>query len=264
MKPATPEICIGRMMHKRLKPVPHHISYGVFFVRVPLSALSSVDNRWFGFERFNLLSLHVRDYGPRDGTDPARWVRETIESQGVPFPGGEIVLQTFPRMLGFVFNPVSFWLCHDREGALRVVLAEVNNTFGERHNYVVTHMDGRPIQADDMIPARKVFHVSPFCEVKGQYRFRFIDTDDRALAQIDFHDSERDDDKVIAAHIQGKPEPLTSRSALRAFMTHPLMTLMVVWRIHWHALKLWLKRVPFFHKPAPPLVETTRSVQDSP
>ena len=261
---SVPEICLGRVFHKRLRPVEHQFSYGVFFLRVPLSRLAQIGNRWLSKDGFNLMSFMTRDYGPRDGRSLETWMRDLLKREGVTSADGEIVLQTFPRLLGYVFNPISIWYCFDRDGKLRAALAEVSNTFGERHNYLVAHEDQRPIERDDWIVSRKVFHVSPFCDVKGHYRFRFEQIDGRAFAQIDYHDaaavagSANEENKLIITTVHGDPQPLTSGATLRAFFGHPLMTFGVVARIHWHALKLWLKRVPFFSKPEPPAMQTTR------
>ncbi len=251
----APELCIGRVMHKRFRPVVHPFSYDVFFLRVPLSALDRLSNRWLSKDRFNLLSFMTRDYGPRDGTSLEMWMRRLLLREGINAADGEIVLQTFPRVLGYVFNPISVWYCFDRGGQLRAALCEVNNTFGERHNYLLAHDDQRAILPSDWFTAKKVFHVSPFCETTGNYFFRFEQRDDRAFAQIDYHDHA---DKLIATTIHGKPEPLTASRTLQVFFRYPLMTFGVVARIHWQALKLWSKRVPFVTKPAPPATDTTR------
>ena len=263
---AQAELCVGRVFHKRFRPVEHQFSYSVFFLRLPLSTLNALGNRWLSRDRFNLLSFVTRDYGPRDGTSLEKWMRDLLVCEGVDSADGEIVLQTFPRLLGYVFNPISIWYCFDQRGQLRAALAEVSNTFGERHNYLVAHADQRPIVAGDWLTSRKVFHVSPFCDVKGHYRFRFEQIAERAFAQIDYYDASDaaneatpgDAGKLIVTTMHGAVEPLTSRATLFAFLSHPLMTFAVVARIHWHALKLWLKHVPFFTKPEPPSLETTR------
>ena len=261
-KNAQPQLCLGRVFHKRFRPVEHKFSYRVFFLRLPLSRLSELGNRWLSKDRFNLLSFFTRDYGPRDGSSLEIWMRDLLRREGVDCADGEIVLQTFPRLLGFVFNPISIWYCFDNSGQLRAALAEVSNTFGERHNYLVAHTDQHPIVPGDWLASRKVFHVSPFCDVKGHYRFRFEQIDGRAFAQIDYFDGEDSDstdaEKLILTTIRGDAVALTSTATLRAFLGHPLMTFGVVARIHWHALKLWLKHVPFFTKPAPPSLDTTR------
>ena len=255
---AATELCTGRVFHKRLRPVEHLFSYAVFFLRVPLSQVDRIGNRWLSRNRLNLLSFVDRDYGPRDGSSLEAWMRALLKREGICTADGEIVLQTFPRLLGYVFNPISVWYCHDRAGQLRAALCEVNNTFGERHNYLVVHDDQRPIEAGDWLSARKVFHVSPFCAVKGHYRFRFEQSAGRAFAQIDYFDGKGDADKLLVTTLHGKPEILTPRAALQAFLQHPLMTFAVVFRIHSQALRLWLKRLPYFRKPEPPSFETTR------
>jgi len=256
----TAKICVGRVMHRRLRPQEHQFSYGVFFLRVPLSTLSSIRNRWTSLNRFNLLSLDVKDYGPGDGSDLFSWARTLLAANGLSAANGEVVLQTFPRLLGYVFNPISIWYCYDDANALRAAICEVRNTFGERHHYLVSHADARPIVASDWLLARKVLHVSPFCEVRGIYRFRFEQDESRAFAQIDYFDGASDDDKLIATTIHGVPQPLNSRSAIAAFVRFPLMTMGVVARIHWQAFKLWKKRIPFFSKPEPPLLAVTRGL----
>ena len=141
------------------------------------------------------------------------------------------------------------------------MLAEVNNTFGERHNYLLAHPDGRPIRDGETLERPKVFHVSPFMDVAGSYRFRFHaraagnGRPDWRLARIDYGDAAGD---LLHTSIAGQGEALTSAPLLKAFFRFPLLTLGVVARIHWQALKLWLKRVPLFSKPQPPLEETTR------
>lgn len=260
--PTTPmssvEICSGRVMHRRLRPSAHQFSYGVFFLRMPLSALSAISNRWLSLDRFNLMSVMTRDFGPRDGSSLDAWARKLLATGGIDKADGEIVLQAFPRILGYVFNPISVWYCYDRHGHLRAAICEVNNTFGERHNYLIAHDDQRAISSTDWLHARKVFHVSPFCEVRGHYRFRFEQSGACAFAQIDFYDGADDNDKLVVTTVVGTPALATSAAVARAFLTHPLMTVSVVARIHWQAFLLWRKRVPFFSKPIPPVLDTTR------
>jgi hypothetical protein len=251
---SAPQICFGQVMHRRLRPAENRFVYGVFYLRVPVDDVRSLARPLLSVNRWNLLSFHERDHGPRDGSALEPWIRALLARHGVA-ADGEIVLQAFPRVLGYVFNPVSFWLCHDRTGALRAVLAEVNNTFGESHNYLIARPDGGPIGEVDWLEARKVFHVSPFCRVEGRYRFLFGGQGRRNLARIDYHDGEG---RLLVTSIAGEAEPLTTRALLRAFLLHPWMTVGVVLRIHWQALRLWLKRVPFFAKPLPPAEETTR------
>jgi DUF1365 family protein len=131
----------------------------------------------------------------------------------------------------------------------------VRNTFGEHHNYLVVHADGRPIAATDTIRARKVFHVSPFFPVRGEYRFRFGTASGRSSAAIDYQEEGK---RLLSTHLTGQASPLNGATLTRALLRFPLQTFGVVARIHWQALRLWLKRVPFFRKPEPPLQEMTR------
>lgn len=245
----------GDVLHRREAPVEHGFRYGVFFLRLridgPAAQLPALCSR----NRWNLYSFHDADHGPRDGSALEPWVRGLLTRHGLACADGAIWLQAFPRVLGYVFNPVSFWLCHDRSGALRAVLAEVSNTFGERHNYLVAHADARPITGSDWLKARKVFHVSPFFPVAGEYRFRFSESAERCVFRIDYDDGQG---HRLVTSVGGRPQPLTAAALLRAMLRYPWMTLGVMLRIHYHALRLWLKRVPFFSKPVPPAENTTR------
>ena len=156
------------------------------------------------------------------------------------------------RVLGFTFKPVSFWHCQRSDGSLRAIVVEVNNTFGQRHCYLLD----APRYGQECL-ARKVFHVSPFCAVEGSYRFRFMLSADglRSVARIDHDDATG---PLIETSVSGQLQPLTPASARRAFWRYPAMTFGVVARIHWQALKLWLKKVPFFRQPALPSSFVTR------
>jgi len=250
-----PLLFFGQVMHSRLRPRRNRFVYRVFFLRVRTDRIDALRGPLFSVDRWNLFSLHRRDHGARDGSELEPWIRGLLAREGLDSADGEIWLQTFPRMLGYVFNPVSFWLCHDRAGALRAVLCEVSNTFGERHNYLLAHPDQRPILPGERLSARKVFHVSPFCEVEGRYRFQF-DLEDAACAvRIDYDDAQG---PLLATAVRGRSQVLTARSLARAFLGYPWMTLGVILCIHWQALRLWIKGVPFFSKPLPPIQETTR------
>ncbi len=252
MKPA---IYFGGVMHARLRPRRNTFRYRVFFMRLPLSKLDVIDTALFSVNRWNVFSFHFGDHGARDGSAPEPWIRRLLAREGVQNADGEIVLQTFPRVLGYVFNPVSFWLCHDRDGGLRAILCEVNNTFGEHHNYLLVHPEGRRIEPDDVLEARKVFHVSPFCEVKGKYAFRFRSEYPSCRVNIDYDDLQG---RLLLTSVWGRASPFNLAGLLRAFFFYPWMTLGVMARIHLQALKLWLRGVPYIPKPLPPQQETTR------
>lgn len=246
---------VGAVMHERRQPWLHRFVYPTRFLRVPLSRWQTLAVRGLGVDRRGWLSLRAADHGPRDGSPLLPWIRDLIRAQGFEsICDGEVVLQTYPRVLGFVFNPVSFFLCHDREGRLRAMLAEVNNTFGEGHNYWVARPDREPIGDADELLATKVFHVSPFFPVSGEYHFRVDQREGLSAICIDYHDGGT---LQLATRIAGRLEPLTAAAVRRWVLGYPLLTLGVVWRIHWQALRLWLRGATFFRKPAPPLEKIT-------
>ena len=256
--PAEAQLCFGKVRHTRLRPVRNAFAYGNYYLRLPLRALDGKDFgcALFSRNRFNLLSFVDRDHG--DGKQPLlAWIDAFLKSEGVTDADGEVWLQAMPRVLGFVFNPVSFYFCHRRDGGLRAVLCDVRNTFGERHFYLLD--SGREIDFGSELSARKVFHVSPFCKVEGSYRFRFTrlvrGCREHTLACIDYDDA---DGALLQTSVSGTAAALNSASVARAFFCFPMMTFGVVIRIHVQALRLWLKRVPFFSKPAAPTQEVTR------
>ena len=255
---ARPQLLVGNVMHKRLRPVTHAFVYPVFYVQLPLRDLESANRGIFSVDRSNLLTLRSSDHGPRDGSPLLPWIQSLLRQRGLP-DDGEIVLQTFPRVLGMLFNPVSFWFCRNTAGDLIAVLAEVNNTFGGRHNYLLHNPDGSPLRDGQVLKADKAFHVSPFCDVVGGYRFRFHTERAKPLACIDYDDGEGD---LLLTAISGRRIGWSATSLLTTFLKMPLLTAGVVWRIHWQALKLWLKGVPFHgvHPPAAaqPLQEPTK------
>jgi DUF1365 family protein len=255
MTAAGPSVIHGSVTHRRLRPVRNQFTYDAFSLALPLSRLSELPALGIARNRRALVSFHDRDHGKRDGSALEPWIRELLAAEGVS-ADGEIVLHAFPRMLGYVFNPVSFWVCHDRDHNVRAVLCEVCNTFGEQHNYLLAHPDLRPLVSGETLRARKVFHVSPFCEVKGGYRFRFHFAPDRWLARIDYDDEAGD--ALLETAVSGEAVPL-SRAAVHGLLwQYRWYTLGVIARIHWQAARLWLKRVPYIAKPQPPLQRTTR------
>lgn len=256
---ASARLYTGEVMHRRKAPVAHAFRHGVFFIRLRIDAPPA---RWpalISRNRWNVFGFRDADHGPRDGSALEPWLRDVLARHGLACADGAIWLQTFPRVLGYVFNPVSFWLCHDRDGALRAVLAAVSNTFGEHHHYLVAHADRRPIQSGDWLQSRKVFHVSPFFPVSGQYRFRFSETLTPRGAHCSFRiDYDDGQGAGLVTSVSGTAAPWSSPALARAFFRYPWMTLGVMLRIHYHALRLWLKRVPFYSKPLPPAEKTTR------
>jgi uncharacterized protein len=236
-------ISFGSVMHERYAPARNRFAYRIFTLRLPLSQLQTLQVAGLGINRRGLLSFHERDHGPRDGSPLLPWISEQLHDQGLAeLCDGEVVLQTLPRLFGYVFNPVSFWFCHDRAGQLRAVLAEVSNTFGGHHNYLVAHPDARVIGSDDVLQARKLLHVSPFFPVRGEYAFRFQSRSTHDFVAIDYYD---EGIRMLSTRMSGQRIPLSARSLLAAWLRCPMLTFGVIARIHWQALRLLLKRVPF-------------------
>jgi DUF1365 family protein len=255
---ATPLIGFGQVRHTRLRPARHAFAYPTYFLMLPLRAMQRLGSGALAHNRPAWLSFFDADHG--DGRPAAEggllgWLEALLHSQGIDDADGEIWLHCYPRVLGYAFKPVSFWYCHTSGGALRAIVVEVNNTFGERHCYLVD----APRYGQEL-RAAKVFHVSPFCQVDGNYRFRFMRTERAGVAQtvvrIDLDDA---DGPLLQTSVSGVLEPATRQSLRRAIWRYPVMTLGVVAHIHWQAWRLWRKRVPFFRKPQPPQDFVTRS-----
>jgi len=244
------------VVHRRLRPRTNAFRYRVAYLCLGLDELESAAGRWLKLDRRGLVSFQRRDHGARDGSSLRAWLRGILAEHGLDKAcDGAVTLMTMPRLLGYVFNPVSFWFCRDRGGAIRAVLCEVNNTFGESHCYLVHHDDHRPIEPDAWFDGRKVFHVSPFLPVEGGYRFRFRLDDRHAHVDVNYHDGQG---LMLATSVGGRREPLTDASVLRRFLFNPVMTIGVVVRIHWQALHLLCKRARFHSKPEPPTQFVTR------
>jgi uncharacterized protein len=256
MRAAVHTIVDASVVHRRLRPRANAFRYRVAYLCLGLDALESAGGRWLKLDGRGLVSFRRNDHGARDGSDLKAWLRNILYCHGLgDICDGDIVLMTMPRMLGYVFNPVSFWFCRGRSGALRAVLCAVNNTFGETHCYLVHHDDKRPIEPEAWLEGRKAFHVSPFLPVEGGYRFRFRLDDQYAHVDVNYHDAEG---LMLATSVGGRREALDDRTVLRRFLGNPTMTLAVIVRIHWQALHLWRKRARFYRKPAPPREFVTR------
>ena len=246
------QLGIGRVRHLRLRPVVHAFDYPTWFLLLPLRQLQRAPDPLLRRNRWGWVSFHDADHGDGRG-DCLAWVDELLLSEGIPDALGEVWLHTTPRILGHRFKPVNFWYCHRADGSLAAVVAEVNNTFGGRHSYLLV---GPTLAYGREVTATKQFHVSPFCQVRGQYRFRFMHSRDtqpgeahRTVARIEYDDC---DGPLLLTSVSGTLEALTRRRLHQALWRMPLLTLGVVARIHWQALRLLARRVPFFGRQGQP------------
>lgn len=227
--------------HERVRPKHNKFSYKVYYTVFPIQRLTSLKGRLLSVNRFNIWSIYERDHGARDGSPWEPWIRTILDKQGVAAATtGDIVIMTFPRLLGYGFNPISFWFCLDKEGGLRAVLCEVNNTFNDYHNYLIAHSDLRPILKDDAFTAPKKMYVSPFNDVEGEYKFRFNYSKDKIQVWIEYW---TEDALKVSTYVGGDRTTLSDSTLLTLFFTRPLMTLFVIGRIHWQAVRLWFKGV---------------------
>ncbi|MDB5664799.1 DUF1365 domain-containing protein [Cypionkella sp.] len=241
----------GSTFHGRRGAVANRFNYRVDYVL--LNPEDSHGPRLFSRNRRNLTSVFDSDHGgvPKEGRGVA-WVKEVLAAHNLP-QASEILLLAQPRVLGHVFNPVSFWLCSDAKG-LRVVIAEVSNTFGDRHSYLCHRDDLVPLTRDDTVTAQKIFHVSPFQPVEGSYRFRFDITPSKIGIWIDYSTG----DGGLIATLTGPRAPLTNATILRACLRRPFGSRRVLALIHWQAIKLWWKGARFRPRPEPPRDEISR------
>ena len=243
----------GQTFHGREGAVTNAFRYGVDCVLCDPEAAEGP--RLFSRNRANLMALHDRDHGGAPGAGRGvHWLREVLEAHQVTEAAGQVQLLAQPRVLGHVFNPVSFWLCHGRDGSLRAVVAEVSNTFGDRHSYLIHHPDQRPITRHDRLEAQKIFHVSPFQPVEGRYTFRFDIRPDRIGIWIDY----RSAGGRVLATLTGQRAPLTDRGILAACLRRPFGARRVLALIYWQALRLRLKGARWHVRPDPPAADVSR------
>ena len=250
----VPLINFGQVKHSRLRPVHNRFSYGVFTLKIPmrerrrnpalLQQFGIGDNHWAFY------SFYDQDHGHGD-KDSLQWAEDLFAKEGICIPDGEIWLQTFPRVMGYVFNPVSFWFCQNSEGQIKAIVAEVNNTFGDRHCYLLNPNQKNHIQYGESLIADKEFHVSPFFDVLGHYVFRFMrketpSSDAQNVSRIEYwHDTEL----LLSTSISGRDLPLTKVNIIKSIVKFPLLTFGVILKIHWQAIKLWYKGAKFYSRP---------------
>ena len=245
---------VGRVMHQRMRPRRHKFEYNGYWFVFDIDDIDATAARLWFFSRNkpNLFSFHDRDYGDRTGVSLRGQIERHLAAAGLAPDGGAIRLLTLPRVLGYVFNPLSVFFIHDLRGGLRAILWEVSNTFGGRHSYFipVTDPDASAIRQS----CAKTMHVSPFLDMDMSYSFRVSPPKDRTVVTIVGADAAG---AVLVAAMNGKRRELTDGALLRAFARAPFMTLKVISAIHWEAMRLWLKGIGLHSNPPLPAKPVT-------
>lgn len=245
MKDFNKKFCYAKVFHKRLAPKVNQFNYNIFYLCFDISKVDDLKSYFLSINHFNLFSFYNCDHGKRDGSVLNDWVRNILQKDGINDRVKKIYLLAQPRVLGYSFKPVSFWFCIDLKEDLIAVLAEVNNTFGQNHSYLIRNQNCQPITKDQTFTANKDFYVSPFYPVKGKYKFSFDFSEKKIAVFIDYFESE----KSLLTSVTTKNYNLKDSLLLKAFFNIPLMTLKVIYLIHWQALKLFLKSAKYHPKP---------------
>lgn len=246
---------VGRVMHERSFPRRHRMSYGVWYMLADLDELAELDRGvpGFGLNRPAPVSFHEADHGARDGSPLRPWIDGRLAEAGIDLEGGAVRILTFPRVFGYVFNPISVWFCHGPDDDLRAILYEVSNTFGQWHDYLVPVAPGDVTMNARGASVRTVFdkrlYVSPFIDMDATYDFTTRLPDERVSVVVR---ESAAGGRVLVATLGARRRPLTGRSLRSTLMRYPLVTLKVVGGIHWEAFKLWRKGAPFRRRGAPP------------
>ena len=248
---AASRLYLGDVVHKRLRPKPHALSYRVFSMFLDVDAVGEVARglRLFSYNRFNAVSFYDRDHGARDGKSVAAHARETLAAAGLEAAGARVFLLCYPRVFGYAFNPISVYYGYDAAGRLSAVIYEVNNTFGERRSYVVGLADEPLAGAPHMHGCRKELYVSPFNDMDVRYSFRLGEPGDSLVLGVSLKD---DNGALLKTHFRGTAHALTDWGLARLLIALPMLTVKIVAAIHLEALRLWLKGVPLTTKPKAP------------
>lgn len=240
----------ARVMHHRLKPKQNKFLYSIYYLSLPFKSLDKKGGNWLlGFNRTALLSFYAKDHGDLNQS-LMQWIGDLLQKANVSNANmAAISLITIPRIFGYAFNPISFWIVPDENQNVLAVICEVNNTFGERHTYVCVHSEGKIIKPSDVLETPKIFHVSPFLEREGFYKFRFSFKENFFAAFIDYIDVEKY--PMLLTSVSGKMKPASVRNLLLSFIRYPVIPLKVIFLIHWQAAIIFLKGINYVPKPQP-------------
>jgi len=234
----------GNVVHKRFKPKIHYFKYKVFSLLIDLSEIELIDKRLkiFSFNKFNIISFYNKDHGARDGSSIKDWVINNLKKNNINTKDIQIKLLCYPRIFGYVFNPLSVFYIYDKNLNLISILYEVKNTFGEQHAYIFkTDITHNLLQH----MCKKKFHVSPFIEMNCVYFFRLLKPGNKISIIIDQND---EDGKILYASQDGVKSELTNVNLIKSYLKHPLMTFKIILAIHFEAFRIWTKGIKFIKR----------------
>ena len=237
-------IYTGNVVHKRFKPKIHFFKYKVFSLLIDLSEIHLLDKnlKIFSYNKFNIISFYDKDHGDRDGSSIKLWVKKNLRNIGIMTEDISIKLLCYPRIFGYVFNPLSIYFIYNKNTELISIFYEVKNTFGEQHTYVFkSDINNNLVQH----MCKKKFHVSPFIEMDCVYFFRLLKPGNKISVIIDQNDKEG---KILYASQDGVKSEITNVNLTKSYLKHPLMTFKIILAIHFEAFKLWSKGIKFIKK----------------
>ena len=236
------KIYTGKVIHRRFKPKEHYFKYSVFSLLIDLDELEDIQKEIsiFSYNKFNIISFFDKDHGERDSSSLKNWVYSNIKTLGIE-EEVKIKLLCYPRIFGYVFNPLSIFFVYDKNSRLIAILYEVKNTFGEQHTYVFKTNDETVIQNN----CKKQFYVSPFIEMNCEYSFKILKPEEQLSVVINQSDEEG---KLLFASQEGTAREFNNKNLIISFLSHPLMSFKVIAAIHYEAFKLWIKRIKLVTK----------------
>ena len=237
------KIYTGKVIHKRFKPKEHYFKYNVFSLLIDLNELEEINKyiKFFSYNKFNIISFYDKDHGDRDGSSIKLWVKKNLRNIGIMTEDISIKLLCYPRIFGYVFNPLSTYFIYDKHSKLISIFYEVKNTFGEQHTYIFKAQDEKTVQNK----CKKKFYVSPFIEMDCEYHFKTLNPREQLSVVINQNDK---DGKLLFASQDGISKDFNNKNLILSYLTHPLMTFKIIGAIHYEAFKLWAKRIKLIAK----------------
>ena len=237
------KIYTGKVIHKRFKPKEHYFKYNVFSLLIDLNELEEINKyiKFFSYNKFNIISFYDKDHGDRDGSSIKLWVKKNLRNIGIMTEDISIKLLCYPRIFGYVFNPLSTYFVYNKYSELISIFYEVKNTFGEQHTYIFKARDEKTVQNK----CKKKFYVSPFIEMDCEYHFKTLNPREQLSVVINQNDK---DGKLLFASQDGISKDFNNKNLILSYLTHPLMTFKIIGAIHYEAFKLWAKRIKLIAK----------------